>query len=362
MANIQPYKLGPLVRLSGLTTDELPAGASGGLSSSQHAPVTPANTVITAASPLTFLTDVLNEAIPFLDTVAPKALSAPGTLWKQRGPPRRFSASESPVEVYSLVVAGADIDDIPGADALRANAKDETWICRRSVHRDAAQKGTASWEEFVEGFKEQHAETEKGFIDTVIGAREAATWEISPAAVVHTDDTDRWGNCSLKLVEMKHGTPKPLKTRVFPTLQVSAEREGDKEFVVVSIPITDMETNPHAEYAREKSVVVGKYVAVERIRRLPDSGDIEWIMATAADAGGVLPQWMQNMAMSGLTPHDVEWYMEWVSKQRKEEGEGRPVPVKRMSSRLDRRLPPTPSDGASYPTALPPPPIFKSES
>lgn len=46
------------------------------------------------------------------------------------------------------------------------------------------------------------------------------------------------------------------------------------------------------------------YVSVERIRFLPSNGEIEWIMATASDAGGVLPQFIQNLAVPGAIAKD----------------------------------------------------------
>jgi len=368
MAASTAHKLGPYLRLSGISIEQLPAGASVALSANQHPSMTPANTAISHSSPLTLLTDILNEAIPFIASVAPasSAQPAPGALWKKRGSPRRFAASEAPVEVLSRVVRGADIDAAAGADARRASAgagtgaPDETWVCRRSVHRDAAEAGTASWAEFVQGFKEHHAETERGFTESVVGAREAATWDVAPAAIMTTADGERWGRASLKLVEMKHELgPKPLRNRVFPVLQVAAEREAGREFIVVSIPISDMQRSPHAEYARDKSVVVASYVSVERIRKLPGNGDIEWIMAVASDAGGILPQWLQNLAVPRHIAHDVEWFLDWISRQRKEK---RPVPIQRMSSTLDKKLPPAPlpSDAASS-TTVPPPPISKTE-
>ena len=219
--------------------------------------------------------------------------------WKPRGSPRRFAASAAPVEVLSRVVRGAD-------------ARDETWVCRRSVHRDAAETGTAAWDEFVQGFKDAHAATEMGFTASVIGAREAATWDVAASAVMTTADGGEVGRGSLKLVEMMHELrPRVLRRRVFSVLQGAAERvgEGEGEFMVVSIPVADMQRSPHAQYAREKDVVVASYVSVERFRKLPDTGDIEWIMAVASDAGGILPQWVR-ISLSRAISHTT-WSGTW---------------------------------------------------
>ena len=157
---------------------------------------------------------------------------------------------------------------------------------------------------------------------------------------------------------MKHKIePKPLKNRTFPVLQLSTMLANTEEFIVVSIPIIDFDKSPHAKFAPDKSLVVGAYSSVERIRVLPKSGEIEWIMATASDAKGVLPQWMQNLAVPGKIPDDVDFFMTWIPSTRK--AKSRPEPVKRQST-LDKCLPPAPaqSETASMVTA-PPPPISK---
>lgn len=130
-------------------------------------------------------------------------------------------------------------------------------------------------------------------------------------------DGNTWNNITIAVVETVHKiNPKPLKNRTFPVVQVAAELEGHKEFVVVSIPLNDFEKSPFAEYARDKSLVVGYYVSVERIRILPDSGEIEWLMATASDAGGVLPSWVQNLAVPSQIAKDVEMFLAWIPSQR----------------------------------------------
>jgi len=141
------------------------------------------------------------------------------------------------------------------------------------------------------------------------------TWDTSGIEV--EVGTDKWTDITLVVEEMKHKIePKPLHNRTFPVLQLAATLSGAQEFVVISIPLKDFPKSPYAEYARDKSLVVGAYVSVERIRVLPSNGEIEWIMATASDAGGVLPQWMQNMAVPGVVAKDVDYFLSWISKER----------------------------------------------
>lgn len=291
------HGLQPWLRLAGISISQLPTGFKG---------VEPSNKAITtgetgggsetAALDLqAFIYEILSEAAPFIDEVAPKS-GQEGT-WHKKGSPKKYSSSEAPVYVYEKAVAN------------------ETWFCRKSTHKNAKEKGTAGWDEFVTSFKEHHAESEQAFTPTVIGARKAMTWDASGIEV--EVGTDKWSDITLVVEEMKHKIdPKPLKNRTFPVLQLSANLAGAQEFLVISIPLNDFQGSPFAEYARDTSLVVGSYVAVERIRVLPSNGEIEWIMATASNAGGVLPQWMQNMAVPGVVAKDVDFFLSWIAKER----------------------------------------------
>ena len=308
--------IGPWVRLEGILISRLPPGGKGVPSAN---PVSSTEKFSdgsgsTAAPNLkTFITNVLSESVPFIDDVAPK--SGGQSTWKTKGSPKNFPSSEASVQLYQRTVAGKDLDKVEGMSQFAANRKDETWFCRRSCHRNKAEKGTASWEEFTRCFKEHHAESEDAFTPTVIGAREAMKWDTSGIEI--EVQGGRWNNITVAIEEMTHKIdPKPLKNRTFPVVQIAAELAGAQEFVVVSIPLTDFAKSPYAEFARDKSLVVASYAAVERVRVLPSNGDVEWIMATASNAGGVLPQWMQNLAVPSAVAKDVEMFMSWISSQR----------------------------------------------
>jgi hypothetical protein len=169
-----------------------------------------------------------------------------------------------------------------------------------------------------------------------------------------------------------------LKNRTFPVLQLAALLEGVQEFIVVSIPFIDFDKSPHAEYARDKSLVVGAYTSIERIRVLPQSGETEWIMATASNAKGVLPQWMQNLAVPGKILDDVDFFMKWIPSTRKAKSklDSSSVPASAsapaaapalastqasLPAAVDKSLPAAPAqpETMSVETA-PPPPISKT--
>jgi hypothetical protein len=314
------YKLGPWVRLEGVSIEQLPPGAKAvqvANPQSNAAHELPKerddNGSLSPPSIFTFISSVLAESIPFVDGVAPKSGSAP--TWKKKGAPKKFPSSAAPVHLYEWTVPGSELDQIEGMSQFSADRKDEYWCCRRSVHRNVAEKGTAAWREFVHSFKDHHSESEQDFTPTVIGARRALMWDTEGMEV--DVNGEKWNNITLVVEEMKHKIdPKPLKNRTFPIVQVTAMLARQREFIVISIPLTDFDKSAYSEFAKDKSLVVASYTSIERVRVLPSNGEIEWIMATASNAKGVVPQFVQNMAVPGAIAKDVEFFLSWIPSQR----------------------------------------------
>jgi len=312
MTNLKPV-LGPLVRLEGISISQLPSGGRGQSNKSASLPDDGDNASSTSPDLSSFASKVLAEAISFIDGVAPKAGGT--STWKTKGAPKKYGSCTAPVELYEYAVLGKDLDKVKGMSQFSADRKDETWFCRRSVHKNEAEKGSASWEEFVKYFKEQHSESEEAFTPGVIGIREAMKWDAGGVEV--EVDGGNWRDMKVVVEEMTHKIdPKPLKNRTFPVLQIAASLEDTQEFMVVSIPLNDFNKSPHAGFSKDKSLHMAAYASIERIRIL-GNGDIEWIMGTASNAGGVLPQWVQNMAVPGAIAKDVDLFMSWVPSQRK---------------------------------------------
>lgn len=256
----------------------------------------------------TFVHAILREALPFTDSATPKAGSGgpDQKFWKHKGD-KTSPDSAAKVEAWERVVAAA-------------GREKETWALRKSVHEDKAEAGTASWAEFERCFRDEHAEAEDAFTPNVMATHEALVWDCAavPAAIEgEGEGRETWGDFRLKVEEMRHRIGKPLKDRTFPVLQLTASLAGQREFVVVSIPVPDFGSSEHSRLAREKGAQVARYVSVERFRALAD-GRIEWLMATASDAGGVLPQFIQNMAMPGIVWKDVPLFLSWIAKARQE--------------------------------------------
>ncbi|OTA69187.1 hypothetical protein K449DRAFT_396546 [Hypoxylon sp. EC38] len=311
--------LGPLVRLWGIQTAQLPAATA---SADELAPL---------------LMAILQEAVPFIDSAAPKAslnhssigaAAAPDPkLWKRKGT-HSHPDSASKIEVLERVVPAAELEKVAsrsggreGKDGKEEKVKgEETWCCRRSVHEDKKEKGTASWDEFVRCFRDEHARSEKAFTPACLDAYEAIKWDCD--GVEAEEGGVAWTGFQLRVEEMRHRIGKPvLKDRTFPVLQMAAEVTGErKEFVVVSIPIPDFAGSERSKLAREKGAQVAYYVSVERIRKMDgDDEKIEWLMATASDAAGVLPAWVQNLAAPGVIWKDVPLFLGWIAKERRKQ-------------------------------------------
>lgn len=297
--------LGPHIRLWGIPTAELPS---------------PTESAETLAP---FLISLLQEAVPFINSAAPGANSTKPDpkLWQHKSD-KSHTDSEAKVEVLERVVSGAELDIISARAGTSVTDKldPETWMCRRSVHTDAAMKGTASWAEFVRCFRDEHAEAEDAFTPNVMRTHEALVWDCG--GVEATEGGVVWGSFTLKVVEMRHRIGRPMKDRTFPVLQMVADASGPgnnekkrDEFLVVSVPVPDFNTAEASLLAKEKGAQIARYVSVERIRKL-DDGKIEWLMATASDAGGMLPAWIQNMAMPGVVWKDVPLFLGWIATER----------------------------------------------
>ncbi|KAG9248432.1 hypothetical protein BJ878DRAFT_36336 [Calycina marina] len=308
--------LGPYVRLEGIGIGQLPFGGKGiepSIPIPSNEKSSDGSGSVAAPNIKAFITRVLSEAAPFIDGVAQKSDGTTASTWKMKGAPKSFPHSDAPVHSFERIVSGKTLDGIEGMSQFSADRKDETWLCRKSTHSNLAQPNTASWAEFRHSFKNQHIESEDAFTADIIGARKAIIYDTAGLSL--SIDNQTWTHITLVVVESIHKIPKPLKNRAFPVVQIAADL-GENEFVVVSIPLTNFEKSPYAEYARSKSVVIASYVSVERIRILPETGEIEWLMATASNAKGVLPPWVQKLAMHSAITKDVDMFLAWIPTQR----------------------------------------------
>ncbi|EHA53668.1 hypothetical protein MGG_04364 [Pyricularia oryzae 70-15] len=270
---------------------------------------------------------IVTEAARFINTAAPKDSTTP-MLFKHKS--RKTPAgSTAPVSVSTRSIPKAVLDRIhrenPSVD--RRGVKSETWVCRRSVHEDLSIRGTASWAEFRDCLKDRHAETEKAFTPTMVAHQTVqehlVVRDMEPVSV----DGLRYGDFTCATEGVRHKVaPCILQDRVFFVLQITCSVLDEEnattaahEFLVVNIPMADHpdSLDPQALY---RGATLGAYASVERIRILPagheDAGKIEWIMATASDAKGILPRFAQDLAVPDQIVKDVPLFFDWIDSQR----------------------------------------------
>ncbi|RDA84799.1 hypothetical protein CP532_6545 [Ophiocordyceps camponoti-leonardi (nom. inval.)] len=267
------------------------------------------------------LHQMLSEALTLLDSMPTGSkASDQGSRWKSKGI-KTFAHSISPVQLFERTVT---IEGGGGGGGKRRRGKttSETWAMRRSVHEDKAAAGTASWQEWERHIKREHASSERDFTPTVESTRLLRSWDCSSvlrleAAGGGGGGGGPWSDWTLKLEESVHRLPFPLRRRVFPVLQVTAGRGGDevgkRDFVVVQVAATKTKNRREEGVEGEEDddddddVVGGAYTSVERVRDT-DEG-IEWLMGTVSDAGGVVPAWVQRMAVPGQVAKDVDLFL-----------------------------------------------------
>ncbi|KPM38921.1 hypothetical protein AK830_g7625 [Neonectria ditissima] len=291
---------GPLVRLWGIHPSQLPpTGATGD-----------------DLKPL--LISILKEALPFLN-VAPAQSPDALSLWKPKST-KTFPHSAAAVRLYERTVPTEQLRAVvkehhpPGVDGSHVSA--ETWALRQSIHEDAATAGTASWAEFVRCFKERHAEAEVAFTPNILSTAVRREWDCSGVEVEAEAGGSTWVDWTLRSEESMHQLPAPLNKRVFPVIQATAAMRGRREFLVVQIAAQPEEDKAGTGHG---GTVRAAYTSVETARETAD-GKLEWTMGTASNAGGVLPAWMQRMAVPGQIAKDVDMFLHWVSTEREKKG------------------------------------------
>ncbi|TQS32754.1 hypothetical protein Golomagni_06923, partial [Golovinomyces magnicellulatus] len=255
------------------------------------------------------LTSLFNEAFPFIQGIP--STTKPTTVWKPIGI-KTFAASSAVVHLFSRTVPADELKAVASANESVNVDKDkiaqETWFLRQSVHKDAAELGTATWDEFVKSFKDEHAEAELSFTESIQSTHMFQEWDCSGVEIQVDDDT--WTDWTLKYEESVHKLPPPLTKRVFPVLQATASAKGRKDVLIVQVYVDGGPTSPEAKEALRAS-----YTSIERIRETGDG--IEWTMGTVSNAKGNLPQWVQNMSIAGMVAKDVGMFLEWIPTQRK---------------------------------------------
>lgn len=286
--------------------------------------------------------------------------------------------SNNDVEVLSTTVSSSELASLPWKSPALLRSKpssinDEHWYARRSKHHNVNSKrnapGTASWEEFVFGLRDNHSENEAAFTKDIYDARHILDWneslnerlqaELNNSSQQTGAAPSRYSDATMSIYEMCHKLPSPTSPRCFPVLVVTASVSA-AEFIAVTVPV-NIASLPGAFYSnkrnktegadaqQKKSTTLGDYVAVERVHRYPagtthvDSeghshthqsaprhvasrgeGDeeIEWVMATASHARGNIPMAFQRMGVPRAIVKDVGLFLKWIHKVPEEDIRG----------------------------------------
>lgn len=284
---------GPLLRLWGTSPSQVPAATA------THSDLQP------------FLTSLLSEALPFIQDVPIDPKIEGSAHWKSKGI-KTYPSSTAPVYLFERDVAASDLRIVAKANNLPTdNIEPETWFLRRSVHVDAPEKGTATWDEFKSAFKDKHAETELAFTASILNTGLYRSWDVSGVEIEHEGET--WVDWTLRYEHSVHKLPAPLKKRDFPVLQATAAAKGQRRFLTIQIAVRGIDKDVDA---LPGGTIHGVYTSVERVTA-DESGAIEWLMGTVSDARGVLPGWLQKLSVPGAVAKDVGMFLEWLPSQRK---------------------------------------------
>jgi len=125
--------------------------------------------------------------------------------------------------------------------------------------------------------------------------------------------------------------PTPLESRVFTALilggRATRVAEANSSFITVQIPVesSGLPNTMHAAGRNKagpqsthghKETISGKYVSVEKVDLIEQDTKIKWEMATASDAGGNIPMWMQKLGTPGAITKDVGLVFKWLHDER----------------------------------------------
>ncbi|KEF51041.1 uncharacterized protein A1O9_12891 [Exophiala aquamarina CBS 119918] len=242
--------------------------------------------------------------------------------------------SAAPIEVLTYSIPSSEIAKISwseGQAVARSKPRAagvENWIARKSLHQDisgrsAEKPGHASWREFVFGLRDEHSVHESNFTPSLYDARHILDWNDEIKALSTRGEIGTYKEPTMAIYEMCHILPGPLSPRCFPVIVATASVD-DNCFVAVTIPVNlgsgvdeayytaNQNVKDSATSQERKQVVVGVYAAVELVSRNPKKSEIEWIMATASDAKGNLPSWIQKFGVPGQIVKDVGYFLKWI--------------------------------------------------
>ncbi|KAJ5120578.1 uncharacterized protein N7515_009966 [Penicillium bovifimosum] len=211
----------------------------------------------------------------------------------------------------------------------------EFWVCRESDHEDSnALDGTASWSEFNDGLRTNHAEHEMEYTPSVTSVHQLLNWTDSElwnpnTSMLVSGTTYKQFNIELNLIVHTFHPTVLIRPRAFISWSMSAaynngpypatrsdadcEEAQPNGFITVQVPFKFYLAKPDAADSQFKDLyaqimqavppgtIFARYASVEHVKLLPpaassasaDEGtrasprrQIRWTMATTSEAAG----------------------------------------------------------------------------
>jgi hypothetical protein len=221
----------------------------------------------------------------------------------------------------------------------------ENWASRTSVH-NPNHAARASFNDFQEALKKDHSKHERLFTDTIFDCNQLLAWsaeELDKAA-----DGLAFTDLTMEVNEIYHSLPWPFNDRVFTVLVLTARQIGKEQFYIIEVPVKPGlplqsserkshfvercgisrydSQHPTGDQKRKqgKRLVHGVYCSVNRVtevEHLPyyriqpgDSKPVRWQMATASDAKGLIPMWIQKIEVPKKIAKDVPYFLDWIRR------------------------------------------------
>lgn len=129
------------------------------------------NTATTRPPLAAFIKQALDEAHTLLSDTIPLTFRVDKKL--RSSPP-----SNAKVQLSSRVIpVSTEISPSVKGEKRKIKDDEEYWVCRKSIHVDAPEEGTASWKEFENGLRFDHSQHEMEYTPSVSSVETLLEWK-----------------------------------------------------------------------------------------------------------------------------------------------------------------------------------------
>jgi Protein of unknown function (DUF3074) len=138
-----------------------------------------------------FICDIVSEAFSVTSRIE--------SGWHKKTEKKNKATGRIPTSIYEANRANADDRQWPleYEDSSYAKTKSEPWFARSSYHKDSAESGSASWDEFVRGLKENHNKNETEYIGGLLWANKVMEWNGFQEVIARNPKLSKVDMCSM---------------------------------------------------------------------------------------------------------------------------------------------------------------------